>query len=69
MFYSRTVRMIIVIFVNIIKVIYEPYKLEVQILHNVENSIMECAVGWIYSQVKARPANTTIPIIEMLLMV
>lgn len=47
MFYSRTVRMIIVIFVNIIKGIYEPYKLEVQILHNVENSIMECAIGWI----------------------
>lgn len=50
MFYSRTVSMIIGIFVSIIKMICEPFKLEVQMLHNIEKSIVGYAMKWIYSQ-------------------
>lgn len=62
MFYSRTVRMIL-IFVNSIKMIYEPYKLEVQISYNVGNSIVEYGINWTYSQVKAYSAKNTTPFI------
>lgn len=49
--------MIIAIYVNIIKMTYDTYKLEVQILHNVGNSSEEYVKKWIYSQVKEHPAN------------
>lgn len=41
--------MIIAIYVNIIKMTYDAYKLEVQILHNVGNSSEEYVKKWIYS--------------------
>lgn len=49
--------MIIVIYVNIIEMTYDPYKLEIQILHNAGHSSEEYVMKWIYSQVKEHSAN------------
>ena len=61
MFYSRTLRVGITIFVNIVSMIYESSKLETQNFHNSGNSTVECARKRLYSQVREYPATISTP--------
>ena len=65
MFYSRTVRVGITIFVNIILMIYEYSKLESQNFHNSGNSTVEDSSKRLYSKVREFPASTSTPSLYM----